>query len=445
MPDTSERLSLPYLMPAQAQKHVTHNEALQRLDLLVQLAVESFDTSVPPALPQTGEVYALSAASTGAWAGHADELAAWVDGNWHFIAPQEGWQALDKSSGALRRRVDGGWLAVTLPDLTDLPGVGINTSHDGDNRLAVSSPATLFTHEGAGHQLKLNKASTGDTASLLFQTDWSGRAEMGTVGEDDFAIKVSTDGGAWTTALAFDAATGLASGAALTQSVVDATVGRLIRVGDFGIGADAGPPVTDLDAHQLSGSYSGYGGAHAQAAAGANPFPALDGVFGLLCGNSTLGGQSAYLWQIAVGIDTPGLAFRVRADGAWGSWQALWSGANTTVDANGFVKEASPIMRLFHDTIEEPAVPLNARFKWVDLGQYTLSNVPPLASKGWQIEVPQDANGNRLVFVDCNYDAENGALNVQTSTVIWQDGWAAGKPCDIPEGRWVDLRFDMPT
>lgn len=95
MSDTSERLSLPYLMPAQAQKHVTHNEALQRLDLLVQLAVESFDTSVPPALPQAGEVYALSAASTGAWAGHADELAAWVDGNWHFIAPQEGWQALD--------------------------------------------------------------------------------------------------------------------------------------------------------------------------------------------------------------------------------------------------------------------------------------------------------------------------------------------------------------
>ena len=51
---------------------------------------------------------------------------------------------------------------------------------------------------------------------------------------------------------------------------------------------------------------------NAQAPAGANPFPALNGVFGLLCGNSTLGGQSAYLWQIALGIDTwPFLPTRV--------------------------------------------------------------------------------------------------------------------------------------
>ena len=145
------------------------------------------------------------------------------------------------------------------------------------------------------YQVKLNKASVADTASLLFQTDFSGRAEMGTAGQDDFAIKVSADGSSWTTALAFDAASGMATGAALTQSVGDATVGRLLRVGDFGIGADAGPLVADLDAHALSGSFSAYGGAHAQAPAGANPFSALDGVFGLLCGNSTLGGQSANL------------------------------------------------------------------------------------------------------------------------------------------------------
>lgn len=158
------------------------------------------------------------------------------------------------------------------PDLAHLSGVGINTAHDSGNRLAVSSPASLFTHEGAGHQVKLNKASAADTASLLFQTDFSGRAEMGTAGQDDFAIKVSADGSSWTTALAFDAASGMASGAALTQSVGDATVGRLLRVGDFGIGADAGPLVAHLDAHALSGSFSAYGGAHAQAPPGANPF-----------------------------------------------------------------------------------------------------------------------------------------------------------------------------
>ena len=445
MPDASERLSLPYLMPAQAQKHVTHNEALHRLDLLVQLAGESFYANTPPALPQAGEIHALGGVPTDAWAGHAGELAAWTEGNWQFIEPQEGWQALDKSTGTLRRRNVGGWSDVALPDLTALPGVGVNTSYDSANRLAVSSNATLLNHEGAGHQLKLNKASTGDTVSLLFQTDWSGRAEMGTAGADDFSIKVSADGSVWSTALAFDATTGMASGMALTQTVDDATVGRLIRVGDFGIGADAGPLVTDLDAHQLSGNYSGYGGGHVQAPLGDNPFPTLDGVFGLHCGNSTLGGQNAYLWQIAIGIDTPGLAFRVRANGVWGAWQGLWSGANTTVDANGFIKEASPILRLFSDTSEEPAVPLNATFERLAVGQYALTGVPPLASKGWQVEVPQDANGNRLVYVDCDYDAKLGALHVETSKVIWQDGWAAGQPCDIPKGRWVDLRFDTPT
>ena len=441
MPDTSERLSLPYLMPAQAQKHVTHNEALQRLDLLVQLAVEGFDANTPPALPQAGEIYALGDAPTEVWAGHPGELAAWVGETWQFTAPQDGWVALDKSTGILHRWGAGAWTEVSPPELANLPGLGVNTDHDSGNRLSVSSPASLFTHEGAGHQLKLNKASAADTASLLFQTDWSGRAEMGTAGQDDFAIKVSADGSSWPTALAFDAASGIDSGAALTQGVDDATVGRLLRVGDFGIGADAGPLVTDLDAHDLSGSFSSYGGAHAQAPSGANPFPALNGVFGLLCGNSTLGGQSAYLWQIALGIDTPGLAFRVRATGAWGAWQPIWSGANTTVDANGFIKEASPIVRLFRDGSEEPAVPLGAGFERIGLGHYRLSNVPPLASRGWQIEAPQDANGNRLVHVACSYDA--GTLDIRTREVIWQDGWAGGAPRDIPEGRWVDLRFDM--
>jgi uncharacterized ferritin-like protein (DUF455 family) len=51
MPDLSARLSLPYLLPAQAQKHVTHNEALARLDLLVQLVLEAVGVDTPPVGP----------------------------------------------------------------------------------------------------------------------------------------------------------------------------------------------------------------------------------------------------------------------------------------------------------------------------------------------------------------------------------------------------------
>ncbi|MEP1766937.1 MAG: hypothetical protein ABJJ53_09925 [Sulfitobacter sp.] len=106
------------------------------------------------------------------------------------------------------------------------------------NRLSVSAAATLLNHEGAGHQLKLNKAVAADTVSLLYQTAFSGRAEMGLAGDDAFAIKVSADGATWHEALRADPATGslqidhLVTGLGVSQGPDDATVGRLIRTGD---------------------------------------------------------------------------------------------------------------------------------------------------------------------------------------------------------------------
>ena len=73
------------------------------------------------------------------------------------------------------------------------------------NRLAVASPASLFNHAGAGHQMKLNKASTAQTAAILFQTNFSGRAELVTLGNNNFALKVSGNGTSYTTALEVNA------------------------------------------------------------------------------------------------------------------------------------------------------------------------------------------------------------------------------------------------
>lgn len=205
MPDQSARLGLPYLLPSQAQKHVTHNAALGLLDILVQLVVESFDATDPPATPQDGQVHAVGTGATGAWAGQDGMLAAWSDGGWLFIAPQDGWQAVARSTGAQHRYDAGIW---ALPDFNALNGVGIGASADAVNRLALASEASLFSHAGAGHQIKINKAATTDTASLLYQSGYSGRAEMGLAGDDDWSIKVSADGVAWTNALTIDAATG---------------------------------------------------------------------------------------------------------------------------------------------------------------------------------------------------------------------------------------------
>lgn len=248
MPDSSPILALPYLMPAQAQKHVTHNEALRRLDIIVQLSVESFDADTPPDLPVEGEVFALGDSATGAWAGHDGDLAVSLDSAWHFVTPRTGWRAWGRTQAQLRIWDGSAWVLPMMAQ-DNLSGLGIGTSADTVNRLAVMAQATLLTHDGAGHQLKINKAAGGDTASVLFQSGWSGHAEMGLAGTKDFSIKVSGDGAAWTQALSLDRDTGLASGAAVQSDTSDATAGRLLTVGAFGLGeTDTAPLLEDLDA-----------------------------------------------------------------------------------------------------------------------------------------------------------------------------------------------------
>ena len=87
------RLALPLLAASQAQKHVTHNEALVRLDALVQLAVRSGPLNTPPASPAEGDVYLAGDTPTGVWAGQAARVAEWRDGLWTFLQPREGWRA----------------------------------------------------------------------------------------------------------------------------------------------------------------------------------------------------------------------------------------------------------------------------------------------------------------------------------------------------------------
>lgn len=231
MPDQTPILALPVLVPNQAQPYVTHNEALRRLDILVQLSVLEFGAETPPALPEEGDLYALGAAPVAGWAGQAHKLAAWIDGAWLFVAPQPGWRAWDRDTGVLRTWDGAGWVRPPA-DLDNVAGLGIGTASDPVNRLAVKSDAVLFSHDGAGHQLKINKASDADTASLLLQSNWTGHAEIGLAGDTDLVLKVSPDGSAWTEALRFDAASGEAFGAALQSGPADTSAGRIPKMGN---------------------------------------------------------------------------------------------------------------------------------------------------------------------------------------------------------------------
>jgi hypothetical protein len=91
MSDTSTHLGLPYLLAAQAQKHVTHNEALRVLDAMVQLSVLDRMRTTPPVNPTDGDRHLVASGATGLWAGWDLNVAFWVDGVWLRLVPRQGW------------------------------------------------------------------------------------------------------------------------------------------------------------------------------------------------------------------------------------------------------------------------------------------------------------------------------------------------------------------
>ncbi len=261
MSQLSPRFELPYLLPSQAQKHVTHNEALQRLDVVTQLTLRGFVETTPPALPAAGDIYGVGVGASGSWSGQDATLAYWDGAAWLFITPQEGWRAWSVPDQELRVWRAGAW-QPSVSQLQNLDMLGIGATADATNRLTLQADGALFTHDGAGHRLSLNKASASDTASMLFQSAWTGHAEMGLAGDNSFALKLSPDGVAWQTALKADpdaeeislspAATPRIvlrddeaqvdvpiTGSAVQSDLRDATENRLMKVGAFGLGGDA--------------------------------------------------------------------------------------------------------------------------------------------------------------------------------------------------------------
>ncbi|WP_072370689.1 DUF2793 domain-containing protein [Hyphomicrobium sp. NDB2Meth4] len=214
--DDTPNLGLPYIMAAQSQKHVTHNEAIRALDAIVQLSVLDRDLSEPPESPAEGARYIVADSPIGAWADHAGDIAAYQDGAWMLYAPREGWIAWVADEETAVVFSGSAWTALSTGEgggggSGDFATLGINTDADTTNRLAVSADATLLSHDGNDHRLKINKATTTDTASLLYQTGFSGRAEMGLAGDDDFHFKVSADGTSWNEAIVIDKDTGAVS------------------------------------------------------------------------------------------------------------------------------------------------------------------------------------------------------------------------------------------
>lgn len=204
--ENSPRLKMPYLASSQAQKHVTHNEALRYLDGLVQINIKDRDLPSPPTDPAEGDCYFIAANAVGEWAGKEFKLACFQDGAWAFHQPHTGYAGWIEDESIFVVWSNAAWIPVTSQ--SDFMQVGINTNADEINRLSVKSDAVLFDHQGAGTQIKLNKSQPAEVGSIIFQTDYSGRVEIGTIGAEDLLVKTSADGAFWINAMSVSSVSG---------------------------------------------------------------------------------------------------------------------------------------------------------------------------------------------------------------------------------------------
>lgn len=249
--EETTNLKLPLLVPNQSQKEITHNEALVILDNLVNNGVKDKDLTIPPENPSQNDLYIVGVGASGEWEGKDNQLA-FYDNGWRFCQARQGtkYWVIDEnciyvfnmtswskfsSGGSSGGGEGGGSGATSLSQLDDvsltsiskddilkfnggsfvnskslnnLEGVGINCEFDEDNKLMVKSDYVLFDNNGGDSKIKANKSSTTQTASHLFQNNYSGRAEFGLIGNDDFSLKVSSDGSEWKEAFVVDKATG---------------------------------------------------------------------------------------------------------------------------------------------------------------------------------------------------------------------------------------------
>ncbi len=134
------RHRLPLLAVSQAQKEITHNEALVLIDALLHMAVEAALPAAPAVTDNDiGKSWAINVAPTGAWANKAGQIACWVGGSWRFIVPHEGMRVWNKSTRRHSLFISGQW--TTAPSVPNPTG---GTAIDSEARTALVAILQYF-------------------------------------------------------------------------------------------------------------------------------------------------------------------------------------------------------------------------------------------------------------------------------------------------------------
>ena len=159
--ETTVRLALPLLYVGQAQKELSHNEALTLLDLAANPVVEAVGVDAPPANPAVGACWVVGASPSGAWSGRAQAVAGWAAGGWRFLPSHDGMAVWSRADGAIVRFDGSGWVIGTLAGMRvviagdavvgarqpAIPAPAGGTFNDGEARAAIFAIlAALRTH-----------------------------------------------------------------------------------------------------------------------------------------------------------------------------------------------------------------------------------------------------------------------------------------------------------
>lgn len=236
--EKTANLGLPLLVLNQTGKEVVHNEALVILDSLLNNGALALGLNTPPEVIHDGDAYIVGETPEDEWFGHTGEVAYYYNG-WRFIKPKAGLTLWVESETALYVFTAGAWqpvttagapteshFKITAPEADEvltydgnrfvngkilqyLEGLGVNSQPDVDNKFTVNSEYVLFNNGGQNSRVKINKASSDDTASFIFQDNWIGRAEFGLMANDNITFKVSEDGLNWQESFAVDSITGV--------------------------------------------------------------------------------------------------------------------------------------------------------------------------------------------------------------------------------------------
>ena len=149
------------------------------------------------------------------------------------------------------------------------------------------------------------------------------------------------------------------------------------------------------------------------------------------------------------------------ASTGWTHSRILYDDKNTVVDSNGFIKQASPVVKIFTDgkyeTNDESEGVTVTR---LDVGQYLIEGCKALNSDAaWGgidggFEIPTDRNKQPLIWLDYEVNADGSVLvktyhREHSSAPAFarneRDGLADGEPVDIPAHQFVSVRVEMPA